>query len=324
MVLKHKVTVQSKLPAAKLKTGTLKLNALLGTSASAQTEFVLPKGVGDFAVTDMLCLGEYQGFTLTLEDGILLARLTEPELASNGSLKLYPILTHLPTGQQVTLDKALTLKVQIYSGRPSVTVSASGKLDTIVPGSRITYTIKKLSNISGTPEAVRLEGIGAEQFRVTLEGNTAVLTLDPEVPQLKGKTYKLKLVYRFGDQEAAANISVKVDQSNVKFTAVKPVSLYQANSRMACVLELTAPPGASVQDITLGAKTAPQFVKALGSDALTFLELENGKILVSFKVTNPAHLVSGKSYTVYLDITPKGNAENAQPTSLKLTVKTFK
>ncbi|MBQ8752476.1 MAG: hypothetical protein IJZ13_05165, partial [Clostridia bacterium] len=158
-------------------------------SQSQQKAREMRKGATDFAITGFTCDSEYQGFTLTLEDGILLARLTEPELASNGSLKLYPILTHLPTGQQVTLDKALTLKVQIYSGRPSVTVSASGKLDTIVPGSRITYTIKKLSNISGTPEAVRLEGIGAEQFRVTLEGNTAVLTLDPEVPQLKGKTY---------------------------------------------------------------------------------------------------------------------------------------
>ena len=60
------------------------------------------------------------------------------------------------------------------------------------------------------------------------------------------------------------------------------------------------------------------------SKTFAFVELNDGRVLVSFKVNNPAYLTYGKSYTLYLDITPKGNAENAQPTSLKLTVKTFK
>ena len=60
------------------------------------------------------------------------------------------------------------------------------------------------------------------------------------------------------------------------------------------------------------------------SKAFAFVELNDGRVLVSFKVNNPAYLTYGKSYTVYLDILPEGNAANAKPTSVKLTVKTFK
>lgn len=323
VTLKHKVSVQTKLPTVKLKASTLKLNTLLGTEAAADTVMTLTKGATDFAITGFTCDSEYQGFTLTLEGNTLMARLTDVNAADKG-LKLYPILTHRPTGEQVTLEKALSLKVDIYTGKPTVTVAASGKLDTLVPGSAITYTIKKLSNISGNPSAVRLAGEGAERFDVTLEGQTAKLTLKKGVAQEKGRSYKLQLVYTIAGQEVAAGITVKVDQGTMKFAAPKTLNLYQSNSRLACVLAVTAPEGASIEDIRLGSKTNAPFARALGQDALTFVELPDGRVLVSFKVNNPGYLTYGKSYTVYLDITPKGNAENTQPTSLKLTVKTFK
>jgi len=204
-------------------------------------------------------------------------------------------------------------------------VKASGKLDTIVPGSSITYTISKLTNIAGEPTDVRLEGTGSELFNVELneEGN-AVVTLKAGQEYQKDKSYKLQLVYTIAGQEVAANVTLKVTQSAVKFASVKALNLYQSNSRLAVVLEMTAPAGASVDSISLGSKTAKQFWNALGENDVTFVELEDGKVLVSFKIENPAYLSYGKSYTVYLDIVPEGSAANAKPTSVKLTVKTFK
>ena len=93
---------------------------------------------------------------------------------------------------------------------------------------------------------------------------------------------------------------------------------------LAVVLEMTAPAGATIDTITLGTKTAKQFRNALGEEDLTWVELEDGKLLISFRIANPGYVSYGKSYTVYLDITPQGNAANAKPTSLKLTVKTLK
>ena len=323
VTLKHKVTVQTKLPTVKLKTATLKLNTVLGTEALAETAMTLTKGATDFAITGFACETEYEGFTLTLEGNTLTAQLTDTE-AADKTLKLQPILTHLPTGEIITLEKPLTLKVDIFTGKPSLTLSSSGKLDTLVPGSAITYTIKKLTNISGTPSAVRLEGDGAERFDVSLEGQSAKLTLKKGAAQEKNKTYKLELVFTIGSQEVAAKITVKVNQGTMKFAYPKKLNLYQANSRLACVLEVTAPEGASIEGITLGSKTTAPLARALGNNAVTYVELNDGRVLVSFKVNNPAYLTYGKSYTLYLDVTPKGNAENAQPTSLKLTVKTFK
>ena len=323
VTLKHKVTVQTKLPTVKLSSSTLKLNTVLGDEAVADTKLSLTKGATDFAITGFTCSTEYEGFTLTLAGNTLTAQLTGPE-AADKTLKLQPILTHLPTGEQITLEKALTLKVDIFTGKPAIALTASGKLDTLVPGSAITYTVKSLTNISGTPSAVRLEGNGAERFDVNLEGQTAKLTLKKGAAQEKNKSYKLTLVFTIGSQEVASKITVKVNQGTMKFAYPKSLNLYQANSRLACVLEVTAPEGASIESITLGSKTTAPLARALGNNAVTYVELSDGRVLVSFKVNNPAYLTYGKSYTLYLDITPKGNAQNAAPTQLKLTVKTFK
>ena len=325
-----KVVVEDKVPTFKLKTSTLKLNKNLnqpGYTAYAETSWTMSGGNPEYKVIDMVRAEEYADFFVSYdpETANICVKLMNSE-KKNGTypISVYPVLENIYTGNTVRLPKPVNLKVQVYEGKPSVTVKAAGKLDTIVPGSNITYTISKMTNIAGEVEDVRLEGTGSELFDVELVDGKAVVTLKSDVEYQKDKSFKLKLVYTIAGQEVAANVTIKVTQSTVKFASTKALNLYQSNSRLACTLVMTAPAGASIDSITLGSKTAKQFKNALGADGITFVEMEDGTILVSFKISNPAYLSYGKSYTVYLDILPEGNAANAKPTSVKLTVKTFK
>ena len=45
---------------------------------------------------------------------------------------------------------------------------------------------------------------------------------------------------------------------------------------------------------------------------------------VELTVENATHLKAGKSYTLYLDVTPKNNATNLKPAQVRLTVKVMK
>ena len=232
-----KVTVEDKVPTVKLKSANLKLNRNLGVFAFAETAVTLPKGYEEYAVVDMVAAEESNDFRVSFEasTGILRADLLDASAAS-ATLQLHPVLKHIPTGQEVTLEKTVALKLTVNAAKPGISLSAKGKLDTIVPDSAIVYTVRKLSNIAGVPEAVRLEGKGAELFNIQLtdDGSQVILTMKESSVMEKGKTHKLELVFTISGQEVAARVSVKVDQTNLKLAAVKPLNLYHANSRLAC------------------------------------------------------------------------------------------
>jgi len=337
-----KVVVEDKVPTVKLKSSTVKLNKNLNQvdyNAYAETEVSISKNTIAGYTMDGEAVYQYWlvdmqaephpdvDVTYDPETGMLRATLMNSQ-AKNGSykIKVYPCVASIFHSEIVRLEKSVTLTVQVYEGKPSISVKSSGKLDTIAPDSAITYTISKLTNIAGVPEDAWLEGEGAELFDVELteDGSAAVVKLREDVTYEKGKSYKLQLVFDIFGQEVSAKVTVKVNQSSLKFASMKALNLYQSNTRLGCVLTVTAPEGARIQDITLGSKTAKQFLNALGEDALTFVELDDGTVVVSFQIQNPGYLTYGKSYSVYLDITPEGNASNVKPTQLKLTVKTFK
>ena len=322
-----KVTVEDKLPTVKLKNANLRLNKQLSTGAWAETAVQLPKGYESYAVVDMISDGANGDFGTSFdpETGLLRVELLK-DSARNASIALHPVLEYLPTGECVELSSTVTLKVNVFSGNPSVTLAAKGKLDAIDPNSAIDYTIRKLTNIAGTPESVYLRGADGELFDVELlSDGTARLTLARGAAVKKNGTYKPELVYVIDGQEVAAKISVKVSQSSMKVAAPKSLNLYQSNSRLGFVLEVTAPEGASIDSIALSSKSAKQLLSAVGgADALKFVERPDGSVVVTVKVQNPGYLTWGKSYNLYLDVTPEGNTENTKPVSVKVTVKTFK
>ena len=117
-------------------------------------------------------------------------------------------------------------------------------------------------------------------------------------------------------------MNVKVTQSAVKRTVTPgSLTLYQAQ-RMPLNLQLTQSMG-EIDDISIGSKTSAELLAALGESGLE-TDLTGNAAALKLTVENTALLKAGKSYTLYLDVTPKNNATNLKPAQVRLTVKVMK
>lgn len=77
----------------------------------------------------------------------------------------------------------------------------------------------------------------------------------------------------------------------------------------------------ALETVTLGNKTSEAFLEALGDEEMDVTISEDGRtVIAEFHVPNAAALQFGKSYTLYLDVTAAGAAEDGKPTQIKLTV----
>ena len=84
-------------------------------------------------------------------------------------------------------------------------------------------------------------------------------------------------------------------------------------------VKVTSPATAQIGKVTLGAKTTPAFREALGDESNLSFNPATGR--VDLTLENPALLTPGKSYTLYLAVTPKNAATNVAPVQIKVTVK---
>ena len=335
------VNVASTVPTAKLKATTLKLNKNLGIYASAETTVSLTKGDG-YILTGMALPEDWNNDDIEVvfdaETGALSAYLlNEQAAAKKHTVSLYPVLLNEATGQEVTLTTPVKLTVQVLAAKVSISVSAKGKLDTMNPDSSINYTVSKLTNIVGDVVDVTPAGDDAELFDVELDTTgtkpVAVLTRKDSAEVATNKTYKLQLVFavavntRDGIENCyvVSNVSFKVSQTALKFATVPTQKLYLFQNELTCTVTLNTPATAALGDITLSSKTVAAFKNAMGDGAVTFELADDGRSAeVHFAIEHPGYLVNGKSYTVYLDITPANNATNVKPTQVKLTVKAYK
>ena len=78
-----------------------------------------------------------------------------------------------------------------------------------------------------------------------------------------------------------------------------------------------------IDDISISTKTSSELLKALGEDGIN-ATIEGDTAGLKLTVENAALLKAGKSYALYLDITPKNNAANLKPAQMKLAVKVMK
>ena len=117
-------------------------------------------------------------------------------------------------------------------------------------------------------------------------------------------------------------MNVKVTQSAAKRTVTPgSLTLYQAQ-RMPLTLRLTQSMG-EIRDVSISTKTSSELLKALGENGIN-ATIEGNTAGLKLTVENAALLKAGKSYTLYLDVTPKNNATNLKPAQVKLTVKVMK
>lgn len=329
--VKLKVTVAATAPKVKANTSTLKLNKVLYDNETAVTDFTLTKGEG-YTLVGFEELNDWNHDVVELDfvDGQLTAQLLDSEAADKThTFKLTPILRDQATGQHAPLPTTVTVKVQVYSSEKiAVSLSAKGKLDAINPNSEIVYTIKKITNASGSVTGVSLEGQDADKFDAVLneDGTISLRMVENEEYSTK-QTYKVKFSFTICGQDVLSSvISFKVTQSTLKFAAPSSVNLYQSQTMpLAVKLQLTSPEGAEIADVALGSKSAQAFLAAMGEDGMDVTISEDGRSAeISFDVQNAASLAYGKSYVLYLDVTAAGNAEGAKPTQVKLTIKVQK
>lgn len=329
-----KISVSSSVPSVKLSTTYSQLNTYLAGNEVLSTNVSTASGytVVSFLEVDE---GTYNSkFLLDFKEGMLSVSLADNTLkAGTYTLKLTPIVQQDGTLNEVTLPSAAYLKVKVYTAsKLGVSLSAKGTLNTMNPGSYIQYTAK-LTNCIGPVTGVTLVGADADLFEAELiSGGTkpVVRLTTKEGAQYSTRiTYKVQLQFETcGTTITSSAISIRISQSALRLTATSAL-YYQAQSTpVSTTVSLTSPVSAEIQSIELNSKTSKELIAALGNkaDAMSwkFLTDNNRKAQVDLKITNPGRLVAGRSYSLYLNVTPKGCASNVSATVVKLTVKVAK
>lgn len=279
--------------------------------------------------------------------------------AKKTTYTLYPVAWRedSTTGEEYyyTMSNPVKFTVQPYSGKVSVKLSASGKLDTLLPDSAITYTatVKNALYDSSAEwdsyvgmrvwdisDVALLDENGAETdlFRIehsyTVKNgdfyDTIVLTLSPEYAgkYVANKTYKVKFRYTIcGYTFDSAAVSIKVNQSTAKVSA-SAVTYYQAEGETVkpVTVTLTSPAKATIGAVTVNSKTSQELLNALGqlnySDE-SVLSLAGDKATLYLPIENPGALKAGKTYYLYLDVAPNSLA-TPKVTALKISFKVAK
>lgn len=310
-----KVTVADTAPKAKFSTGSVRLNRYLAGKEQAQVAVTL----SDKAYRVAGFREKYE--ELSYEDGILTVCLREGSKST--SFLLTPIVEDVETGQTAVLPNQLKLGLTVYdSDKLAVSLSAKGKLDTLVPDSCISYTVNKLTNCQGMIEDVTLDELSAKKFQVELDRTGAKpvvkLMLRERESYDTRTTYQVRFRFEVcGNEILSPMQKVRVSQGNLKVTVPKMLNLYLGQKApLRCILAPSAP----VETIAISYKTDKTFLEALGT-ADNF-EVNGNQVL--FHMAAPEKLKAGKSYNLYLDVTPEHNAVNVKPTQVKLTVKVVK
>ncbi len=322
-----KVNVSRQEPKVKLSASTLKLNTLLTGNETAIAAVTLDNKTGyDLSVVDFLGMDAHEEFVDLCFDA------TSGEfwatLLSSAKTKYTYTLTPVvrdDTGAEIALSTTVKLTVQAQQSKISISQSASGKLDLMNPDSSIVYTVKKISNANGViGDVALLDAAGAEtDLFLTIfdeETQTATLKLNPEKTYSTKETYKVKLRYSLcGTTVETATLSIKVTQSKLKVTAEQALFFQSQTLPLLVKLSVDSPAGAKMATVSVNTeKTADALVKALDSENLTFTFPEGtAEARLQLTVVNPGQLTAGKSYTLYLDVTPLGVSE---PTEAKVTI----
>ena len=246
-----KVAVTATAPTVKLSAGSAKLNRYLAGNEYLNVKVTLKNGTG-YTVTGFE--GMPDGMTYNAETGILTVALPD-EAAAGGTYKLRPVLCHEATMQEVTLPTALTFKVTTYtSSKLSVSLSASGKLNTQNPAGAILYKISKINNCLGTVEGVALEGADADKFHAELDTSGAKpvirLTLLDGQDYATNVTYKVRFNLSVCGQDILSSVmNIRVTQSALKLKAATPVRLYQSQTmRLETTVTVSSPLTAEIAE----------------------------------------------------------------------------
>lgn len=302
-----RVVVGAVMPKVKLSASSVKLNRQLKADEIVQ---ITPTASG------YRLLGFADTYSwMTYEDGSLRIRLTDDLRDDTNRFTLHARVAPPSVEQSVLVEVPLT--VQVYSAAPVVTLSAKGKLDTMKPDSAIVYT-PKLKNCAGTITDVELTGQDKNKFSAELVDGRISLTMREGVKYATNVTYKVQFALYIGAKKITAPVtSIKVTQSKAKLT-VTPATLTLYQSQRSPLKAVVTASLGKIQSIRVNDKTSADLKAALKLEKVTY-DVSTG--LLTLPLDNTAPLQAGKSYSLYLDVTPVGNATNLSPSQIRLTVK---
>ena len=249
-----------------------------------------------------------KGVTATVENGRLVVTL---DTAKTTTATIYL------KGSDWAKEVKMTHKITVTDKKPTVKLSAKGKLDVLNPASEIVYT-PKLTNATGTITDVRLEGQDANLFNAEVVDGLVHLKLAKSGENYATKkTYKVTpVVTLLGKDIAAPTLSIKVTQSALKLAKLPNRTVYQSQTApLAVKLTVTSPASAKIGDVQLNAKTTAAFRNALENAG----GIQADEATVSFPAKAFAALKPGR-YTVILDVTPANAASDTKPTQARFTL----
>ncbi len=249
-----------------------------------------------------------KGVTASVDNGILALTL------DNGKTTTATVYLK---GSDWAKEIRLTHRITVTDKKPTVKLSAKGKLDVLNPASEIIYT-PKLSNATETIESVWLEGQDANLFNVEVVDGLVHLKLAKSGENYATKkTYKVTpVVTLLGKGITAPTLSIKVTQSAMKLAKLPNRTVYQSQTApLAVKLTVTSPANAKIGDVQLNAKTTAALRKALEAAG----GIQADEATVSFPAKAFAALKPGR-YTVILDVTPANAASDTKPTQARFTL----
>ena len=249
-----------------------------------------------------------KGVTASVDNGILTLTL------DNGKTTTATVYLK---GSDWAKEIRLTHRITVTDKKPTVKLSAKGKLDVLNPASELIYT-PKLSNATGTIESVLLEGADAELFNAEVVDGLVHLKLAKSGENYATKkTYKvMPVVTLLGKDITAPTLSIKVTQSALKLAKLPNRTVYQSQTApLAVKLAVTSPANAKIGDVQLNVKTNAALRNTLEKAGGINFEADT----VTFPASAFAALKPGR-YTVILDVTPSNAASDTKPIQARFTL----
>lgn len=336
IVMTHKVAVTNKTPVPKLAATVLTLNKKASLQAvktkltTDQANQPFPKVKIDLKTG---AAAEANKIEVVYDDsnGEITANFIDGRNLPAAGTYAYQLTITLDSG--TTLTTKPTLSVKVVDINPSVTVTVSGKLDTMDTGSTLIYT-PKLANVSGEIETVTLEGTDAARFDAVLDRNdkgqqiVKLAMADGGNAYSTAATYKVKLSFTVTDvvqPVKTVDLSVKVTQTAIKLAVVPtPGIAFQTQDDFVLpfTLKLSSPEKAQLEAAGITLNTTA--TNALLQQAMRFevVDVPSGGRSAAVRVTlkNTSRLKAGATYSVVLDVKPKNNASNlVKPIQVKLS-----
>ena len=249
-----------------------------------------------------------KGVTASVDNGILTLTLDTGKTTT---------ATVYLKGSDWAKEVKMTHKITVTDKKPTVKLSAKGKLDVLNPESEIVYT-PKLANATGTITDVCLEGQDANLFNAEVVDGLVHLKLAKSGENYATKkTYKvMPVVTLLGEEITGSTLSVKVTQSAMKLAKLPNRTVYQSQTApLAVKLTVTSPASAEIGDVQLNVKTTAALQNALEAAG----GIQADEAAVSFPAKAFAALKPGR-YTVILDVTPANAASDTKPTQVRFTL----